>query len=161
MVEPWEVEVGLDLDLTLAEAGLIAFGPDESVAIASGVGDVDVHVDGFLFGDEGGVDPGKGGEFVPEIFFVGPFGDVLGGGRFGFGDLLDHGFGKPGFDGDIDSGYGDFLPRRAQRNVNGFGIPPEIEFAAIRLAPAHGQVRGNTAAHDDEFLSEFGKVWIQ
>jgi len=79
-VELVEVEVFLNVDGAFAESGLAAFDPDKSIAITGGVGNVDIHVKGFFFGDDGGIEPGEGGEFVPQEFFVGPFGDVLGGG---------------------------------------------------------------------------------
>ena len=80
--EAREVEVGLGVDVL--EVGLRAVelvGPGEGVAVGGAVVDVDVHVEHVFAGDDGGVEPGAGGELVPQVIAVlGILGDVLGGG---------------------------------------------------------------------------------
>ena len=50
----------MDVDEAFTEAGLIAFDPNERVAVARGVRDIDVHVKGLLFGDDGRIQPREG-----------------------------------------------------------------------------------------------------
>lgn len=138
-----------------------AGGPGEGVAVGgAGVG-ARVEVKFFGARDDGRVEPGDGGEFVPHVFLVGVFGDVLSGGRVGLGDLGDHLFGEASFDGDVDGRVCDFGPGRMENGVSGFGVHPEIEFAAgIEAEFGIGGLRIDAAAHDDELLGEFGEVRV-
>ena len=64
------------------EGRLVGGSPGEGVAVVGAVGGVDVHVEDLLFGDDRGIEPGGGGELVPEVVeLVGVVGDVLRGGR--------------------------------------------------------------------------------
>src|SRR2546425_7538766 len=65
-VEAVEVQVELDMNEAFAQGGLFARIPDERVAVGRGVRDVDVHVELDFFGDQRTIEPGSGGEFVPQ-----------------------------------------------------------------------------------------------
>ena len=61
--------------------------------------------------------------------------------------------GELGFDGDVDGGEVDAGPGRAEDDVGGFGIEPEVELVAgMGGELGVGGVRRETAAHDGDAL---------
>ena len=127
--------------------------------------DVDAHVAGFFFGDERGVNPRGGGQFIPHIGAAlvckKIFHDILRGGVAALFDFGNHFVGDSGFDGDVDRSADDFFPRRLQDALGGFRVEPKIKFVA-RAADEFGIVgaRAQAAAHEDEAFGEFGKMRI-
>ena len=76
-------------------------------------------------------------------------------------NMLDHFRGKARFDRDVGRCTDDFLPRRAQNEMGGFRIEPEVE-----LVPGIvGKLRIlalwiETAAHEYQLLSQLRKLRI-
>jgi len=124
--------------------------------------ELDVDVEFLPLGDDGGIEPGDGGELVPEIVGFGVFGDVLRRGRWTFADLFDQRFFHARFHGDVHGGEDEARPASVEDGTGGFRIHPEIEFALGRERK-FGIVglRIDAAAHDDEFFGEFGEVGIE
>ena len=82
-------------------------------------------------------------------------------GELDCGDLVEHGLGELGLDGDVDVGEVDARPGGAEGDVGGFGVEPEVELVA-RMGGELGVVglRVEAAAHDDDALGELGEVGI-
>src|SRR5487761_555962 len=160
-VELGGVEVDVDGDEMFAEAGIVAGGPGEGVAVRCAVVNGDVEIKFFGAGDDGGIEPGNCGELVPHVFRVAVFGDVLGDGRFRLSDFGEHFFCEARLDGNVHGRVNDAGPVRVEHGVGGFGVHPEIEFTAWTEAK-FGVVclRIDAAAHNDEFLGEGGEMRV-
>jgi hypothetical protein len=124
-LEARQVEVYLRVDQAHASCGLHLFVPSEGVAVAGAVAQVGVHVEELFAGDERGVEPGAGGQFVPQVVAaLTPGGNIARGGRVGFGDLVEHFLGEGRLEGNIDGGCVHAGPVGAQDDVGGLGIEP-------------------------------------
>lgn len=162
LLEAREVEVNLRVDQAHAGRGLHLLAPGEGVAVAGAVAQVNIHVEELFAGDDGGVEPGAGGQLVPQVVAaLAPGGDVARGGRVGRGDLVKHLLGEGRLDGDIDGGGVDAGPVGAQDDVRGLGIEPEVELVArvagkLRVVA----VRGEAAAHEHNALGERGELRV-
>src|ERR1700722_14785073 len=161
-VEFSQIQFLWHIDEIFAKPRLRSRHPDECIAIARAVRVVHVHVKLSLLGDDARIEPSGSGEFVPAIFFVGIFRDILRRRILRFCDLGDHRFVHARLDGDVDGGDRDFVPAGSgERHVDGLGVPPEIKFASIRGGPWIRSGRGDRTAHDDEFLGELWYRWIE
>ena len=144
------------------ECRLVRRSPGESVSIERPAIQIDVEVKLFFFGDNRGVEPCCGSQLIPavvELVRVG--GEILRSRIRRTGNVVEHRLGKTRLDGDIDGGEVDARPVRAERDVRGLGVEPEIEFmprivGELRIAG----LRAQAAAHDDDALREFGEVRI-
>src|SRR5579862_1001052 len=61
------VEIVLNFDFAFAEMRTSGVGPDERVSVGYAVNHRDVEIDFVGFGDDGRIEPGNGGEFVPQV----------------------------------------------------------------------------------------------
>src|ERR1700722_8261313 len=103
-VELGQIQILRHVDEIFAKSRLRSRHPDERIAVTGPVRVVDVHVELCLLRDDARVKPCSGGKFVPAIFFVGVFRDILRRWILRLSDLGDHGLVHARLDGDVDGG---------------------------------------------------------
>jgi hypothetical protein len=162
LLEAGQVQVKLGMNEVNGDVRLELRGPGEGIAIGGAVIDVDIHVELLFTGDEGGVDPGAGGELVPHVIAVlAPGGNIARCGGVGAGDLVEHLLGEGRLDGDVDGGDVDARPVGLKDDVGSLGVEPEVELVA-RGGGEFGIVGlwVEAATHEDNSIGESGESGV-
>ena len=123
---------------------------------------VDIHIHVAGFGDDAGIKPRSGGQLVPQVVAIlRPACNIASGRIVRFRNCVEHFLGEHRLDRNVHGRQIDPRPMRAQHDVRGLGVEPEIEFVA-RVAGEFGIVgaRVQAATHDDDTLRQLGEVRI-
>src|SRR6202043_1364354 len=103
--------------------------PENSFAVARAVVGVDVHVKLLLPRDDRRVDQSGSRDLVPHISGQRILAEIIGNGSARLGDGRFHLGRKSRLYGNVDWGYGDFLPGGAKHDTRRFGVKPPVKFA--------------------------------
>src|SRR6266478_4078547 len=121
------VHIELNGRNSLVRRKLRARLPEERFAVAWPVVNVDVHVELLLSRDDGRINHGRSGEFIPHKAFDGVLSKVSRDRRIRLGNSRSDGWIHHGLDGDVDGRDRDLFPGRAHDHTHRFRIKPPVE----------------------------------